>query len=265
MPDPLNLRYSDGYVVQLEIFQGPMDLLLHLIEKEELPITSVSLARVTEQYLEHLEQLEELQPDGIAEFLVMAARLLYIKSVALLPQVELEGEEEEDPGEALARQLREYKRFKKKAGFLRELEESGKKSYVRTAPPPKLETRLDPEGLDAAVLLAAVYEVLMELEAAPPPIHSIEPLQITVEDRVENLWQRLRAGEVIRFRQYLSDARSRLEIVVSFMAVLEMIKQGMAVVQQSELFGDIVIEGRPDAQPPEELVSPPAGTEPERQ
>jgi len=266
MSDPLKLHRSDGYLVQLEIFHGPMDLLLHLIEKEELPITSVSLARVTAQYLEHLEQLEELQPDGIAEFLVMAARLLYIKSVALLPQVELtEDEEEEDPGEALARQLREYKRFKEKAGFLRELEESGQKSYVRTAPPPKLKTRLDPEGLDAEVLLAAVYEVLMELEAAPPPIHSIEPLQITVEDRVENLWERLRTGEVIRFRQYLSGARSRLEIVVSFIAILEMIKQGMAVVQQSELFGDIVIEGRPDAQPSEEPVAPPVAAKPQGQ
>ena len=93
MSDPFKLRHNDDYVVQLEIFQGPMDLLLHLIEKEELPITSVSLSRVTEQYLNHLEQLEELQPDGIAEFLVMAARLLYIKSVALLPQVELESDE----------------------------------------------------------------------------------------------------------------------------------------------------------------------------
>ena len=90
-------------------------------------------------------------------------------------------------------------------------------------------------------------------------------MQITVEDRVENLWGRLQTGEVIRFRQYLSGARSRLEIVVSFMAILEMIKQGMAVVQQSELFGDILIEGRPDAQPPEELVAPPAAAEPERQ
>ena len=161
--------------------------------------------------------------------------------------------------------MREYKRFKEKAGFLRELEDSGQKSYVRTAPPPKLASRLDPEGLDAELLLAAVYEVLIELEAAPPPIHSIEPLKITVEDRLVNLWERLQTGEVIRFRQYLTGARSRMEIVVSFMAVLEMIKQGMAVVQQSELFGDIVIEGRLDAQPPEELVTPPAGAKPERQ
>jgi len=82
---------------------------------------------------------------------------------------------------------------------------------------------------------------------------------------VANIWERLRTGEVIRFRQYLSGAHSRLEIIVSFMAVLEMVKQGMAVVQQSELFGDIVIEGRPDPQPPEELVAPPAGAEPENQ
>ncbi len=265
MSDPLNLRLTDNYVVQLEVFQGPMDLLLHLIEKEELPITSVSLAGVTAQYLEYLERLEELQPDGIAEFLVMAARLLYIKSVALLPQVELEDDEEEDPGEALARQLREYKRFKEKAGFLRELEESGQRSYVRTAPPPKLEARLDPEGLDAQLLMAAVYEVLMEMDAAPPPIHSIEPLKITVEERVEHLWERLRAEGVVRFRQYLSEAQSRTEIVVSFMAVLEMVKLGLAQVQQSELFGEIVIEGLPDATLPDEFVTPPAGEEPERQ
>jgi segregation and condensation protein A len=265
MSDPFNLRLTDDYVVQLEIFQGPMDLLLHLIEREELPITSVSLARVTAQYLAYLEQLEKLQPDGIAEFLVMAARLLYIKSVALLPQVELEDEEEEDPGEALARQLREYKRFKAKAGFLRKLEEGGRRSYVRTAPPPKLEARLDPEGLDAQLLMEAVYEVLMELEAAPPPIHSIEPLQITVEERVGHLWERLRTGGVIHFRQYLSKAQSRTEIVVSFMAVLEMIKQGLAQVQQSKLFGDIVIQRRPDANPANELLAPPAGAQPERQ
>ncbi|HEY54393.1 MAG TPA: segregation/condensation protein A [Caldilineae bacterium] len=265
MSDPLNLRPIDNYVVQLEVFQGPMDLLLHLIEKEELPITSVSLAGVTAQYLDYLEQLEQLQPDGIAEFLVMAARLLYIKSVALLPQVALEEDEEEDPGEALARQLREYKRFKEKAGFLRELEESGRRSYVRTAPPPKLETHLDPEGLDAALLMEAVYEVLMELEAAPPPIHAIEPLKITVEERVEHLWERLRTGETIRFRQYLRKARSRTEIVVSFMAVLEMIKQSLVQVQQSELFGDIVIERIPDANPGDDLLSPPTDAEPERQ
>ena len=78
---------------------------------------------------------------------------------------------------------------------------------MRTAPPPKLETHLDPEGLDAALLMEAVYEVLMELEAAPPPIHAIEPLKITVEERVEHLWERLRTGETIRFRQYLRKAR----------------------------------------------------------
>jgi chromatin segregation and condensation protein Rec8/ScpA/Scc1 (kleisin family) len=105
----------------------------------------------------------------------------------------------------------------------------------------------------------------MELEAAPPPIHSIEPLQVTVEDRVVHLWERLRTGEVVHFRQYLSSASSRLEIVVSFMAILEMIKQGMAVVQQTELFGDIMIEGRPDAQPPKELMATPPAAEPERQ
>lgn len=246
MSDPLKLRPPDNYVVHLEVFQGPMDLLLHLIEREELPITSISLSQVTEQYLDHMAQLEELRPDGIAEFLVMAARLLYIKSVALLPRVELEGEEEEeDPGEALARQLREYKRFKEKAGLLREIEESGRKSFVRLAPPPKLEFRLDPEGLDAQMLMNAVYEVLMELDAAPPPVHSIEPLEITIDDSIDDLRAQLRSHKVVRFSQFLGKARSRIQVLIGLLAVLEMIKQGEVLVHQEQLFGDILIERTP--------------------
>ena len=243
MAEPLKLRPANDYIVQLDVFEGPMDLLLHLIEKEELPITSVSLAKITGQYLEHLARMEELKPDGIAEFLVMAARLLYIKSVALLPRPEIEEEEEEeDPGERLARQLREYKRFKEAAGFLRELESEGRRGYVRLAPPPKLEKRLDLSGVDVDALVDAVREVLQDLDAPPLPAASIEPHKITVREKIESLRATLARRKVVRFRQFLRRARSRVEVIVSFMAVLELIKQNEIRVRQPDLFGEIWIE-----------------------
>ncbi|RME83949.1 MAG: hypothetical protein D6775_06800 [Caldilineae bacterium] len=253
MPDDFRIRPADGYVFRLDIeggrqFEGPMDLLLHLIEREELPITAVSLLQVTEQYLAYLDTLEELRPEGIAEFLVMAARLLYIKSVALLPQHEgeEEEEEEEDPAEALARQLREYKRFKEKAGFLRELEASGRRAYVRLAPPPQPEKRLDTEGLDLQALLQAMYDVLEEIEEAPRPVHSIAPFEITVEERMEVLEAQLREHKVVHFRRFLGQHRTRVEVVVSLMAVLELIKLGKVRVRQPRVFGEIVIESLGD-------------------
>ncbi len=243
MPAPFKLKSNENYIIHLEAFEGPMDLLLHLIEREELPITAISLSRVTQQYLDYMAELEQLRPDDIAEFLVMAARLLYIKSTALLPRPEPEDEEEEeDPGEALARQLREYKRFKQKAAFLKELEARGLRTYVRLAPPPTMEKRLDPEGLSVDALLEALYEVLEELNPPEPPVHSIAPLEVTIEEKLVELSQRLSSGRPLRFKQVLRQARNRMEIIVTFLAVLELIKQRQVRVQQPRPFDDILIE-----------------------
>jgi len=243
MPAAFKLKSNEDYVIHLEVFEGPMDLLLHLIEREELPITSVSLSRVTKQYLDYMAELEQLRPDDIAEFLVMAARLLYIKSVALLPRPQLDDEEEEeDPGEALARQLREYKRFKERAAFLKELEARGMRTYVRMAPPPVLEKRLDPSGLDVSVLLDALYEVLEEMNPPEPPIHTMAPLNISIEDKIEELQKLVSLGKPFRFKQVLRQARSRTEIIVTFLAMLELIKLRQVTVVQSHPFDDIYIE-----------------------
>ncbi len=246
MPAAFKLKSNENYIIQLEAFEGPMDLLLHLIEREELPITAISLSKVTQQYLDYMAQLEEQRPDDIAEFLVMAARLLYIKSVALLPRPEPEeDEEEEDPGEALARQLREYKRFKERAAFLKELEARGLRTYVRIAPPPTMEKRLDPAGLSVDVLLEALNQVLEELNPPQPPIHSMQALEVTIEERMTALSQQLRQGKPLRFKQILRQARSRMEIIVTFLAVLELIKQRQVRVHQPRPFDDILIEPLP--------------------
>ncbi len=248
MPAPFKLKSNENYIIHLESFEGPMDLLLHLIEREELPITAISLSQVTQQYLDYMAELEQVRPDDIAAFLVMAARLLYIKSVALLPRPEPteDEEEEEDPGEALARQLREYKRFKERAAFLRELEARGWRTYVRLAPPPTLEKRLDPESLSLDALVQALYDVLEEMNPTLPPIHHIAPLEVTIEEKITTLKQVLKKGGPVRFKHLLRRARDRMEIIVTFLAVLELIKQDQVRVTQPRPFDDILIEPIPD-------------------
>ena len=137
-----------AYQISLPVFSGPLDLLLHLIERQEFDITTISLVKVTEQYLAQIEQLKENRLENLIDFLVVAARLVQIKSRALLPQAPLYpgDEEEEDPAEALVRQLKAYKRFKQAAMWLQQREEAGLRTYLRVAPPPKLEGELDMTG-----------------------------------------------------------------------------------------------------------------------
>jgi len=149
-----------AYTVQLPIFEGPLDLLLQLIEREELDITKVSLAQVTDQFLGYLKILESLNIADLAEFLVVAARLILIKSEALLPRPAERQPGEEDPADELARQLIAYKRYKEIAGTLHEREAAGLHTYLRLAPPPKVEAKLDPRGLTPLALLEAVRRAL---------------------------------------------------------------------------------------------------------
>ncbi len=234
--------------IELSVFRGPLDLLLHLIEREELDISVVSLAQVTEQYLEHLSRLEKLEVGVLADFLAVAARLIWIKSRLLLPQPTSSagGEEEEDPGEALARQLRAYKQFKMAAEVLRERERRGLRAYVRVAPLPGLERRLDMGGVSLTDLLAVMQQVLAEkppAEIAPP----VQPFTVTIRDKIVLTGQLLRKRAVVRFRDLLEQAANRAEVVVILWAVLELIKCQKITVEQSELFGEILIQLAPEA------------------
>lgn len=225
-------------------FAGPLDLLLHLIEKEELPITAVSVHQVIDQFLGYLARMPERRPEPIADFLEMAARLLYIKSLALLPQAPkpTDEEEEEDPAEALARQLREYKQFKAKAELLQTLEAAGRRAYVRAAVPPMGPKKLDPEGLDVQALVQAVIAALQSEDLPPLPNGVIAPHTITIEDKMAALMATLERDRVVLFHRFLGQAASRLEIIVSLLAVLELFKQGRIRVEQPIPFGEIRIE-----------------------
>lgn len=252
-PSTLTGDTTSAYVVKLELFEGPMDLLLKLIERQELDITRLSLAAITDQYLMHLRLIEEVRPDDIADFLLMAARLLLIKSRALLPRPPaLEGEEE-DPAEQLARQLREYKRFKELAQHLRQRGESGQRAYPRLAPPPKKQRRLNPEGLSLADLVDGLRQALEAHPAAPPVNHVVAPLAIRVEDRIDYILQLAQKRRRFSFQRFLASSASRMQIIVSFLAILELIKRRQIRVSQDQPFGEILISAlSPDSPPDEE-------------
>lgn len=230
------------YHVKLEVFEGPLDLLLHLIEKQELDITKVSLAAVTDQYLEYIQHLDRISAENLAEFLVVAAKLLLIKSRALLPAPPAaEAEEEEDLGEELARQLREYKKFKEVAQQLREREESGLRAYVRIGSLPHLDRQLDLTDVSLDDLLAAVREALTLHPPSEPVDGVVAPLVIFISDKIQEIVALLSEHGSFSFNRVLHSAASRAEVIITFLALLELIKGRRVRVQQQQLFGEILV------------------------
>ncbi len=236
---------GEAYQVQLPVFEGPLDLLLQLIEREKLDISAVSVAQVADQFLAHVRQMHEVSADVLADFLVMAVRLVWIKSRLLLPRPpEPAEEEEEDPAAALARQLQEYKRFKEAAEVLRALEEQGRHTYLRLAPPPELEKRLEVGSASLAELLAAAraaFQALTETQPPAVPNGLVVPFTLTIEDQIRRIREVTANGGRVSFRSLLGQAHHRLEIIVTLLAVLELIKRRQIAVSQDRPFGEIMI------------------------
>ena len=234
-----------GYQVALPVFEGPLDLLLHLIERQELDITAISLAQVTNQYLEYLAGASERNPDNLADFLVVAAKLLLIKSRVLLPQPPAPpAAEEEDLGDDLVRQLVEYKRFKEAARWLHQQDEQGLRSYVRLAAIPDLERSADLGEVSLDDLLAAVREVLAVKPAMAPVDQAVAPMSITIGEQMDHIERRLADGRILRFQDLFEGAAHRLAVIVTLLALLEMIKQLRVQVRQERMFGEILVEKR---------------------
>ena len=239
-------QQTEGIQLTLPYFEGPLDLLLHLIEREELDITSVALVSVADQYLRILREREQINLDLLTEFIWIGARLLLIKSRALLPRpITDDGQpvEEDDLGEELARQLMEYKLFKEAAGRMREIETAGLHSYPRIAPPPDLPP---PPGLDGVTLDMLRQMVELALTRQPEdeqhhPIAVIRPHQITVREKMAEFRERIVSEGRISFRGVVDACRSRMEIIVAFLAVLELIKSRVLDAEQDAVFADIVL------------------------
>jgi segregation and condensation protein A len=240
---------TEGYQLTLPIFEGPLDLLLHLIEREELDITAIALVAVTDQYMQYLHESEQLNIDALADFIAIGARLIFLKSRALLPRPPSSDHDEEDgldDADDLARQLVEYKLFKEAAGRLRQIEVAGLHSYPRIAPPPEFPP---PHGLDGVTLdlLQQIVEVALTRKREEEPVQVIHPHKVTVREKIELIRDLLAAEGRASFRALIEQCRTRMEVVVSFMAVLELIKSQTIDARQDAAFADIVLEPAEDA------------------
>ncbi len=230
------------YTVATPVYEGPLDLLLHLIERAELDITALSLAQVTDQYLAHIENMRAaIGPQEISAFLVIAARLLQIKSEALLPRPPQRAPEEEDPGEALAAQLRLYKRFKEVAAWLRSREAANWRTYLRLAPPPRIEPRLEAGMLSLEDLLRAAEAAFAQEQEKQALGTVIRRPRITIRQKIAVIREKLRQRSDVAFRELLTQRPSRLEVVVYFLAMMELIKRQHVDARRDDLFGEIVI------------------------
>ena len=233
---------TTGYQVAIPVFEGPLGLLLHLIEREELDITQVSLAQITNQFLDYLARISARDPDSLADFLVVAAKLLLIKSRVLLPQPPSPPEPEEgDIGVDLVRQLIEYKKFKEAARWLKGLDEQGLSSYIRLAGIPPLERTIDLGEVTLDDLLWAVRQALAIKPPEPSVDKAVPPVVITIADQMSLIERETAGGRRASFRRLLDQATSRLEIIVTLLALLEMVKQLRVTMHQDQSFGDIFI------------------------
>ena len=236
------------YPVRLQNFEGPLDLLLHLIKKHELDIYDIPIALVTQQYLDYLDLMDELDLnlDVVGEFLVMAATLIHIKSRMLLPRPDPTQEDPgEDPREALVRRLIEHQRFKAAAELLHEKEIQRSAQWGRPdgrvaevvgeAPEPEVE-------VDLFSLMAAFRQVLDRARQRPRVL--LPPEQLSIEDRIEQLLARLSETEACGFEELFADVQTRSGMVVTFLALLEMIRLKLVRVFQQANFGPIRVYKR---------------------
>ena len=229
------------YVIQLPVYEGPLDLLLDLIKRAELDITKVALAQVTDQYLAYLAHASQHDLADLSSFLIIAAQLLQIKSEALLPRPPLREVGEEDPGEALAMQLIAYKKYKQVADLLSERERMGNRTYLRIAPGPQRKPKMDIGDFNLQDLFQAYVELLSTRTPNAPLDNVVTPHTINIRDRINLIVEELRKKGQTTFQFLLKTAKSRLEIVISFLALLELVKQHQIHVVQNEGFGEIEI------------------------
>ncbi|HTK28713.1 MAG TPA: segregation/condensation protein A [Vicinamibacterales bacterium] len=241
---------DDAFPVKLALFEGPLDLLLHLIRRNELNIHDIPIAIITKQYLETLELIQELNLDVAGEFIVVAATLIHIKSKMLLPRPEtaagVEGEgEAEDPRDALVRRLLEHQKFKAAAGLLHEREQVRSAQWARPDERVAAITGADIEPeieADLFSLLNAFQGVLQRFKQRPKVL--LPPEQIPVEVRIEQLLARLSETEACGFEELFADAVGRGGLIVTFLALLEMIRLKVIRVFQSGPFGPIRVYKR---------------------
>ena len=234
--------HSGQYRIETDLYQGPLDLLLDLIEKAELDITVLSLAQVTDQFLEYVRAMQEENPTEVSAFVVIAARLIQIKSTALLPKQKVNiTDVDEDSGEALAQQLITYRRFKLLSDSLAEREDRRLHAWVRTgAPDVGLEPALDISGWNGDMLAKIASRVFIPPKKAKALETVMKKPRLSIHDKIRLLVNRIRKSNSVQFSSLLKTGNKN-ETVVTFLAMLELIKQNAVTIHQDHNFSDIEI------------------------
>ena len=249
-PSDAEAQQGDLFALDLPKFHGPLELLLHLIERRELDITEVSLVAVTEQYLAHVREGDHIDLGALASFIAMGARLLLLKSRALLPRdPEDEDEPEDSDPQALLAALEEYRRYRQAAEHLRYLESEHRTGYRREAAPPELPL---PSGLDGVTTdqLYTLFREVLERLPEDEPQTEVEREAVLLRDRVSLLTERLERERTVSFRELIGAASSRLVVIVDFLAVLELIRRRYVEARQDDAFGEITLARIEGASPP---------------
>lgn len=227
------------YAIKLEQFEGPLDLLLQLVESKELDISTVSLATVTEQYLDYLGTIEERFPEELADFLVVATKLLLLKSRLLLPDLPVDDDDEE----TLAAQLRIYKDYLDASHSLEAMIAKRRFLYGRPTGSLKIEPVFSPPpGLAASELREVFREVLVGIEVFISLPEERLRRTVSLQERITDLQALIQENLTVSFKNILAKAESRSEVIVTFLALLELVKRRIVHVRQHEHFGDIAIE-----------------------
>ena len=247
---PLTELPQDLYIppqaleVFLDAFEGPLDLLLYLIRKQNLVILDIPVAAITHQYMGYVELMKTVRLELAAEYLVMAAMLAEIKSRMLLPRQEQQGEDEDDPRAELIRRLQEYERFRQAAENLDELPRVGRDIALAAAAPPELEARASHPPVSMEELLLSLADVLRRADMFES--HQISRETLSTRERMAEVLDRLKDGQFVPFISLYNLGEGRLGVVVTFMAVLELIKEQLIDLVQSEPFASIHVRVRID-------------------
>jgi segregation and condensation protein A len=226
-------------VIELDIFQGPLDLLLYLIQKNEINIYDIPIATITQQYLEHLELMEELNLNVAAEFILMAVQLIEMKIRMLLPKPPVEEGSEEDLRRPLVEQLLDYQKFKMAALHLKEKESEAELYWVR---PQTFDPDADRDELVEASIYDLVHAFAFLLKRTQKrQALAIEPDQFSVQEKIQELSEQLERQESFSLLEYAKTLETRIEMIVLFLAILEMLRLSMLRIYQGENFGDILV------------------------
>lgn len=228
--------------VFLDAFEGPLDLLLYLIKRQNLDILEIPIAEITAQYMEYVEMMKEIRLELAAEYLVMAAMLAEIKSRMLLPRAESENEDEEDPRAELVRRLQEYEQFKQAAQDMDELTRLERDTFHVKADVPDLKLQRIPPPVDLREVLLALREVMARADLFTH--HRIEKEALSVRERMGSVLEKLSGDHFLEFPSLFDISEGRMGVVVTFMAVLELIKGQLVELVQTEAYGSIHVKAR---------------------